>query len=319
MEHNNKFRLKALLTFTAAILLGLHLVGLISHQPSITYVVIDPTRSGMESIAAEVAQITSACTATVRVDALNQRNGPGESYAITGTAARGEVFTVSGWDDAQQWVHVPVINGTAWMSARYMTLSGDCNATAVKAATAPTDTAQAGGVSSVGVAMTGLSPVFTPEVQFWATEIAAWAELYQMDANLIATVIQIESCGNPSISSSAGAQGLFQVMPFHFAAGEDMLDVQTNANRGLTYLQGAIALSNGDAGLALVGYNGGYGAISGRWAAETQRYYYWGSGIYTDAISGATTSDTLQEWLAAGGSRLCASASQSQKVMLVVD
>lgn len=90
-----------------------------------------------------------------------------------------------------------------------------------------------------------------------------------------------------------------------------MLDVETNARRGLTYLQGALELAKGEVGLALVGYNGGYGAINGNWAAETRRYYYWGSGIYEEATSGMTTSPTLQEWLAAGGASLCAKASQS--------
>jgi soluble lytic murein transglycosylase-like protein len=103
-----------------------------------------------------------------------------------------------------------------------------------------------------------LSAIFTAEVQYWASEITAWAAAYRIDPNLIATVIQIESCGNPSVHSAAGAQGLFQVMPFHFAAGEDMLDVQTNARRGLEYLQGALKLAQGNVAVALAGYNGGY-------------------------------------------------------------
>jgi hypothetical protein len=44
------------------------------------------------------------------------------------------------------------------------------------------------------------------------------------------------------------------------------------------------------------------------WAAETQRYAYWGSGIYAEASNGATESQRLQEWIAAGGASLCRQA-----------
>jgi hypothetical protein len=165
-------------------------------------------------------------------------------------------------------------------------------------------------------AVAPLSAVFTPEIQYWAPLIEAWAVVYQIDPNLIATLVQIESCGDPNVSSSAGAQGLFQVMPFHFEQGEDMLDVQTNAKRGLDYLTGSLTRADGHAGLALAGYNGGHGVIDQGWAgwtAETRRYYYWGSRIYTEAVAGMASSPTLQEWLGAGGSVLCAQASETQQ------
>lgn len=172
------------------------------------------------------------------------------------------------------------------------------------------------GRSAVGpdAATSSLAAVFTPEVRYWEPWIKAWAIKYQIDPNLIATLIQIESCGDPQVSSPAGAQGLFQVMPFHFDAGEDMLDVNTNARRGLDYLQGGLERAEGHVGLALAGYNGGHGVISRGWAAwasETQRYYYWGSRIYAEAVAGLEASPTLQEWIEIGGKNLCARASQS--------
>ncbi len=160
-----------------------------------------------------------------------------------------------------------------------------------------------------------LAGVFTDEVLYWTPLIQAWATVYQIDPNLIATLIQIESCGDPAVSSPAGAQGLFQVMPFHFDPEEDMLDVSTNARRGMDYLAGSLEIAGGHAGLALAGYNGGHGVIHrgwASWAAETQRYYYWGARIYAEAVSGLASSPTLDEWLAAGGSRLCAQARQTQ-------
>ncbi len=166
--------------------------------------------------------------------------------------------------------------------------------------------------------VSGLSPIFTPEVQFWADDIIQWATAYGLDPNLIATVIQIESCGDPTAGSPAGAQGLFQVMPFHFTAGESMLDVQTNARRGLNYLSQGLVLADGHAGLALAGYNGGHGVINlgwAAWASETQRYFYWGAGIYFDAANGKTSSERLDEWLGAGGNVLCRQARATQQTL----
>jgi hypothetical protein len=176
----------------------------------------------------------------------------------------------------------------------------------------------ASGPLGAKAAASPLSTVFTPEVQYWASSIEAWAATYQIDPNLIATVIQIESCGDSQVSSPSGAQGLFQVMPFHFEAGEDMLDVPTNARRGLDYLLGSLDLADGHVGLALAGYNGGHGVIARGWATwtpETRRYYYWGARIYSEAVSGMAASPTLQEWLDAGGANLCARADAAEKQM----
>ena len=158
-----------------------------------------------------------------------------------------------------------------------------------------------------------LAPLFTPEIQFWAESIARWSSEQGVDPNVAATVMQIESCGNPYAQSSAGASGLFQVMPFHFLANEDVFDPETNALRGLSYLAKALQAANGDVRLAFAGYNGGISVINfaeSSWANETIRYVYWGSGIYADAQQNANTSTRLNEWLAAGGSSLCDQARQ---------
>jgi soluble lytic murein transglycosylase-like protein len=154
--------------------------------------------------------------------------------------------------------------------------------------------------------------LFTDEIQFWGDEIVKWSKKYGIDPNLTATVMQIESCGDPQAHSHAGASGLFQVMPYHFASGEDPFDPQTNASRGLAYLVQALAARGGDARLALASYNGGISGASrpeSQWAAETQRYAYWGDGIYQDAVKGKKKSSRLDEWLNAGGASLCAQAS----------
>lgn len=156
-----------------------------------------------------------------------------------------------------------------------------------------------------------LSPVFTPEVRHWEPQIVAWAAEFGLDPNLVAIIMQIESCGDPQAVSVAGAQGLFQVMPFHFAAGENTLDPNTNARRGLNYFVERLEQTGGDIGRAFAGYNGGHvaaGASWDQWAHETQRYYVWSTGIYSDIQSGEGHSATVQEWLQAGGASLCRQA-----------
>jgi len=158
-----------------------------------------------------------------------------------------------------------------------------------------------------------LSPIFTREVQYWADDILRWANASSLDPNLVAVVMQIESCGNPFARSSAGAMGLFQVMPFHFHAGENPYNTDTNALRGLSYLSRSLEASRGNVRLALAGYNGGIGVISRgerTWHAETLRYVYYGAPIYEDARSGGISSPILDEWYRKYGVGLCKQASQ---------
>ena len=154
---------------------------------------------------------------------------------------------------------------------------------------------------------------FSPSVLYWENDIRKWADHYDLDPLLVATVMQIESCGNPAVASPVGAQGLFQVMPFHFVDDEDMLDPQTNASRGLAYLKTSYELAKGDLGRTLAGYNGGHGQINRNpllWPDETQDYVHWGLGIYDDAANNANPSPTLSAWLNAGGYSLCQSAEE---------
>lgn len=153
-----------------------------------------------------------------------------------------------------------------------------------------------------------LSSIFTPQVQHWSSEILRWSDEWDVDPNLIATVMQIESCGHPWVHSSAGAIGLFQVMPFHFGADEEPESPEVNARRGLEYLSKAFTIAEGDIGMALAGYNGGHRMINRpyrSWPEETRRYVHWGSGIFLDAQNGLSSSPHLKDWLSAGGASLC--------------
>ena len=156
-----------------------------------------------------------------------------------------------------------------------------------------------------------LAPLFTEEVRYWTPFIVRWAEEYGLDPNLVATVMQIESCGYVRARSRAGAMGLFQVMPYHFAEGEDPYDPETNARRGLSYLKRAWDHTGGDVRLTLAVYNGGFKRLQepeSWWPEETKRYVRWGVGIYQDALQGRASSPTLEEWLDRGGWWLCQKA-----------
>ncbi len=153
-----------------------------------------------------------------------------------------------------------------------------------------------------------IAPMFSSSVEYWSERLAEWGARYNLDPNLLATIMQIESCGDDKISSYAGAQGLFQVMPFNFASGEDELDPDTNAMRGASFLNQCLGYSNGDTGLAMACYNGGPGILNrpySMWPNQTQRYYVWGTTIYNDARQNKSSSDSLATWLNAGGVNLC--------------
>jgi soluble lytic murein transglycosylase-like protein len=158
-----------------------------------------------------------------------------------------------------------------------------------------------------------LSPIFTKQIQHWGSDIVRWATAASLDPNLVAVVMQIESCGDPRAISRSGAMGLFQVMPFHFQITDNPFDPDTNALRGLNYLSRSLEKAGGNARLALAGYNGGHGVISRgewTWPAETHRYVLYGAPIYEDARSGAGTSTSLEEWYGKYGASLCRQASR---------
>lgn len=168
--------------------------------------------------------------------------------------------------------------------------------------------------STPAVATEALPDMLPESVRAWSADIVRWSAATDIPPDLIAVVMTIESCGDPLARSRAGAQGLFQVMPFHFQDGENPLDPETNATRGLAYLARGLALAGGDVGLALAGYNGGHGQIGrdpATWPTETVRYVRWGTGILGDLRAGLAYSPTLDAWLEAGGARLCDRAAAS--------
>ena len=165
-----------------------------------------------------------------------------------------------------------------------------------------------------------LSGIFSDQVLFWRDRIEQWAAEYAINPNVIALVIQIESCGDSTAISGAGALGLMQVMPFHFEDGENMLEPDTNVRRGMAVFTECLTqFARFDLGLALACYNGGPGVTVMAfedWVPETRYYYEWATGLWDDIVHGRQTSQTLDSWLAAGGQQLCNRASATQTVLL---
>lgn len=89
------------------------------------------------------------------------------------------------------------------------------------------------------------------------------SEKYEVDADLIASVIKAESNFNPQAVSSAGAGGLMQLMP-STASGlgvQDVFDPVQNIMGGAKLLHRLLTKYDGDVQLALAAYNAGPGAV----------------------------------------------------------
>ncbi len=160
-----------------------------------------------------------------------------------------------------------------------------------------------------------LASFYAPEVLKWRSDIERWAHEYDVNPNVIAIVMQIKSCGNSSVISGAGATGLMQVMPFHFDDGENMLNPDVNVRNGMdVFYECLTQFADWDLGIALACYNGGPSVTlmdSSSWPAETQAYYHWASGMWNEAQKNRKDSDTLNEWLSAGGQNLCSLSAQN--------
>ncbi|MDI3532552.1 MAG: hypothetical protein PWR28_897 [Synergistaceae bacterium] len=89
------------------------------------------------------------------------------------------------------------------------------------------------------------------------------AKRYDVDPNLVRSVIVAESGGDPNAVSPKGALGLMQLMPAtasHLGV-DDPFDPMQNLEGGIKYLAQLIDRYDGDVEKALAAYNAGPGAV----------------------------------------------------------
>jgi tape measure domain-containing protein len=100
--------------------------------------------------------------------------------------------------------------------------------------------------------------VFTDEIERIIEEAAA---RYGVDPNLIRAVMKRESSGRNGQTSSAGAQGLMQLMPDtgRRYGVTNPFDARQNIEGGTAYLADLLKMFAGDIRLALAAYNAGEG------------------------------------------------------------
>ena len=130
------------------------------------------------------------------------------------------------------------------------------------------------GATAVQQAEKSRSDVSNPEL---ARTIHAAAAKYAVDPKLVSAVAEVESGGNQSAVSSAGAVGVMQLMPETAAGlGVNPYDMKSNVEGGTKYLREMLDTFDGDVKKAVAAYNAGPNAVKAYGGippyAETQNY-----------------------------------------------
>jgi soluble lytic murein transglycosylase-like protein len=165
---------------------------------------------------------------------------------------------------------VPPSNGGASFPAALAGATGAQAATTAAAPYGPAGTSAAAGLGTTAAGGPGATP--------YDGLIAAAAQRHGVDPALLHGLVRQESGFDPSATSSAGAQGLCQLMPGTAAAlgVTNPLDPAQSIDGGARYLRQQLDAFGGDPALALAAYNAGPGAVR-RYGgvppyAETQAY-----------------------------------------------
>jgi soluble lytic murein transglycosylase-like protein len=94
--------------------------------------------------------------------------------------------------------------------------------------------------------------------------IEHFARLHQVEPELVAAVVAVESGFNTAAVSPAGASGAMQLMPATAAryGVTNAADPAQNIDAGVRHLKDLLRLHGGNVALALAAYNAGQGAVA---------------------------------------------------------
>ena len=135
------------------------------------------------------------------------------------------------------------------------------------------------------------------ELQSWIRESS---ERHKVDPNLVASIMHVESRGNPTALSPRGAYGRMQLMPATAAAlNVDRYDERQNIEGGVKLLAELERKFNGNRVLMAAAYNAGEPAVRRHNGvppfAETQAYVKDVARTYVQATSGTAGQTTTNE------------------------
>ena len=116
-----------------------------------------------------------------------------------------------------------------------------------------------------------LSLYWTTDVRRWQASIIRYATQYQIDPNLIAAVVAVESGGNPNAVSRSGAIGLMQIMGMHSC---QTFDPDGNISCGVFILATYYHRANDDWRTGLAYYNCGERGVKESRCGTTGGYAY---------------------------------------------
>ncbi|KVX89290.1 peptidoglycan N-acetylmuramoylhydrolase [Burkholderia ubonensis] len=151
------------------------------------------------------------------------------------------------------------------------------------------------------------------------TLIDTVARDFDLDAELLHAMIEIESHYDANVRSPKGAVGLMQVMPatgrrFGFV---DLTDPYTNLRAGATYLKWLLKIFDNNLELAVAGYNAGEGAVM---KAGWQIPPYRETQLYVNSVltRNRTPGNSSEPRTASSGRHQSASAAPSRQLPVSV-
>lgn len=141
-------------------------------------------------------------------------------------------------------------------------------------------------------------------MQTWSTDLERWAQLLSIEANYLAIVMQLETCGNPDFIGADGRVGLFAVPQDRFQAGEEFADPEINAMRAAELITQCQSLTGNDPGQTYTCYRSNTDSTQvdfGGWSEAMQQRFLWSMGMYGDTQMNAVESAALNHYLVTGG------------------